>query len=144
MALPIRFGGVLVDFQPMSPDEIQRTMQFVLRQQAQFAADIPVWEDRLSRLSAKVDRVTDGLLGLTGVVGTISVEVGALVAAQRETDRLLKENAERQRETDQQLKENAERQRQTDRQLKETDERLNRLIGMFERHLRDDHGIRLS
>ena len=33
-------GGFLVDFQPMSPEEMQRAMQFLVNQQAQFAADI--------------------------------------------------------------------------------------------------------
>ena len=49
----------------------------------------------------------------------------------KETDRIVKENAERQRETDRQIKEtdrivkeNAERQRETDRQMKETDRQM--------------------
>jgi hypothetical protein len=31
--------GFLVDFQPMSPEEMQRMMQFLLNQQAQFDAN---------------------------------------------------------------------------------------------------------
>src|SRR5215471_3909161 len=62
MAVPERIGGILVDFEPMSPEEMQRTMQFVLRQQGQFAADF-------ERLSAKTDRMADAIIGLTGIVG---------------------------------------------------------------------------
>ena len=48
--------SVLVDFQPMSPEEMQRTMQFLLQQQAQFAAN-------LDSLSGKTDRLADGVIG---------------------------------------------------------------------------------
>ena len=123
-----------MDLQPMSPDEIQRMMQFLLNQQAQFAADMAIWDERLARLSAKTDQISDGLLGVTSVVGSIAVRMSELVGVQKETDRQLKETDRRLNETDRQLSENAQLQRQTD-------ERLNRLIEMFERHLRDDHGI---
>jgi hypothetical protein len=72
-----RNRGVLVEFQPMSPEEIDRTVQFLLRQQAQFAADF-------ERLSGKTDLIADGLIGLTGIVGRIA-------DAQERTDRQLKE-----------------------------------------------------
>ena len=42
--------SVLVDFQPMSPEERQRTMQFLQQQQTQFAAN-------LDSLSGKTDRL---------------------------------------------------------------------------------------
>jgi hypothetical protein len=46
-------GRILVDFQPMSPEELQRMMQFLLNQQAQFDAN-------LEKLSAKTDRIAEG------------------------------------------------------------------------------------
>ena len=49
----------------MSPDEIQRMMQFLLTQQAQFAADF-------ERLTSKTGTVTDAVLSLTGIVGRIA------------------------------------------------------------------------
>ena len=86
MASESRSGGVLVDFQPMSPDEIERTMQFLLQQQAQFAADSARndarWVELRDELTAKTRQLTDGLLGLTSVVGH-------LAAAQLSTDRQL-------------------------------------------------------
>ena len=39
-----------MDFQPMTPDEMEWALQFVLRQQARFAADI-------EKLTVKTDRV---------------------------------------------------------------------------------------
>ena len=49
----------------MSPDEIDRTIQFLLNQQAQFAAD-------MERLSAKTDGVAYGLSGLASIVGRLA------------------------------------------------------------------------
>jgi hypothetical protein len=52
---------------------------------------------------------------------------------QKETDRILKENAEQQKETDRILKENAEQQekrsKEIERQMKESSERLNKQLG---------------
>jgi hypothetical protein len=120
-----------VEFQPMSPEEIERTVQFLLGQQAQFAAD---FEKRLERLSEKTDLIADGLIGLTGIVGRIA-------EAQERTDRQLKE-------TDAQLKETRAALKETDAQLSEhiktVESHLDVVIEMFERHLREDHGQRPS
>lgn len=115
-----REEGVSLDFQPMSPDEMQRMMQFLLNQQAAFDANFAKSQQRfdagMEKLSAKTDRIADGLIGLTGIVGQ-------LASAQQRTDELLKETAA---------------------QLKETDTRLNLVIQMVDRHLREDHGQRPS
>ena len=150
--------GVLVEFQPMSPEEMQRTMQFVLHQQAQFAADsartetfieqLGVKVDRVTgevsrlaesvgNLDVKVDQVTGAVLDLTSVVERVVDSVSQLAAAQQRTDEQLKATDRQLEETDRQLKE-------TDRQLQETDRRLRDVTGMVERHLRDDHGYRPS
>jgi hypothetical protein len=134
MALRRRIGGVLVEFQPMSPEDMQRTMQFVLQQQAQFAADF-------AKLSGKVDLVTDGLIGLTAIVGRVVDSVGEIAEAQKRTD-------EQQRRTDEQQKRTDEQLRATDARLSEhistVETHLNIVIEMFERHLREDHGHRPS
>jgi hypothetical protein len=101
-----------VEFQPMSPDEIERTVQFLLRQQAQFAADF-------EKLTAKTDRLTDAVVGLTGIVGRLAEGHERLRASQERTDARLRELAE---------------------QAKRTEANLDALIDMFERHLREDHG----
>jgi hypothetical protein len=98
-----------VDFEPMSPDEMQRTMQFLLRQQAQF-------ESNFEKLLAKVERIGEGLVALTGVVGRGS--------------QTLFERMEQLTERMDRLTEAQQR----------TDDHLNVVIEMFERHLREDHG----
>ena len=105
-----------MEFEPMSPEEIERTMQVLLRQQAQFAADF-------EKLSAKTDRMTDGIVGLTAIVGHLH-------GAQQRTD-------EQFRRTDTRLSELGE-------YIKTVESHLNVLIEMFERHLREDHGHRPS
>src|SRR5437867_3624910 len=80
-----RNGGFLVDFQPMSPEEMQRMLQFLLNQQAQFAADIARNE---ARLTEGFGRVNEGLVGLTAIVGQ-------LAAAQLRTDEQLRTTQER-------------------------------------------------
>jgi len=111
----------------MSPEEIERTMQFLLNQQAQFAVDI-------ERLSVKTDRVTDGLIGLTSVVGHVTDAVGGLAAAQDRTDQQLRETSRKLEETSQKLED-------ADARLTE---HLDIVIAMFERHLRKDHGAEPS
>jgi hypothetical protein len=114
----------------MSPEEMQRTMQFLLQQQAQFAADF-------EKLSAKSDRMMEAIVGLTAVSGqTVSV-VERLSEAQRRTDEQL-------RRTDEQLQQTDARVRELTEQVARTDAHLDVLIEMFERHLREDHGHRPS
>jgi septal ring factor EnvC (AmiA/AmiB activator) len=111
----------------MSPEERERMMQFLLNQQAQFAADFErhkgQFDADMKRLSAKTDRIAEGLLGLTSIVGQ-------LAAAQQRTDAQLRETDARLRETDARLT----------KQIENTDSHLNVVIHMFERHLREDHG----
>lgn len=73
--------STVMDFQPMSPEEMQRTMQFLLDQQARF-------DTQIERLSGKVDRMADGLIGLTGTVGRLATTVDHFA---EEHDRQLRE-----------------------------------------------------
>jgi hypothetical protein len=127
MSAGTEIRGADVEFRPMSPDEIERTMQFLLRQQAQSAADSAWhdarWAEMRDELTAKTRQLTEGLLGLTSVVGT-------LAASQLATDRQL-QTVDRQLQT-------------VDKQLQTTEEHLNALIELFERHLREDHGAQPS
>jgi ABC-type transporter Mla subunit MlaD len=100
----------------MSPEEIERTMQFLLNQQAQFAADF-------ANLTAKTDRMADAIIGLTGIVGSVIEQVNRLADSHAKL-------AAAQQQTDEQL-------RTTDEQLKATDARLDALIELFERQLRE-------
>ena len=105
-----------MEFQPMSPEEMQRTMQFLLAQQAQFASDF-------ERLTAKTDRMADAIIGLTGIVGRI---------------------ADQHERTDQQIRETNTRVDEVGEYIKTVERHVNVVIQMFERHLREDHGQRPS
>ena len=138
----------------MSPEEIERTVQFLLHQQAQFAADF-------ERLSAKTDRIADGLIGLTGVVGNLTGNVGHLTDHLGHiTDRLgdvtdrLGDVTDRLGDVTDQLDQITHQvERVTDRleqvtdrvdrlaaSQERTDQQMRDLQELFERHLREDHG----
>ena len=105
-----------MDFQPMSPEEMQRAMQFLVSQQAQFAADIARNE---SRWTERFDRIADGLLGLTGIVGQLAAS---------------------QQRTDEQLQTTKERVDDLGEYIRSVESHLDVVIEMFERHLREDRG----
>ncbi len=144
MGLLHRSGGDFVEFQPMSPEEIERTVQFLLHQQAKFAADF-------DKQSAKTDRMTEAILGLASTVGRVTDDVGQLTDDVGQlTDRVagvadgligLTGIVGRVTERLEQL---AGAQQITDQQVKETSRRVSEVIEMFERHLREDHGDRPS
>ena len=107
----------------MSPEEIERTMQFLLQQQAQFDAT-------LERLAGKTDLIADGLIGLTGIVGRLAEDA-------RETREQLRESREQLRESREQLQE-------ADAELRgyiqTVEAHLNVVIEMFERQMRQKNG----
>ena len=98
----------------MSPEEMQRAMQFLLNQQAQFSADLAQLSADLAQLSVtveqvsatveqlsatveqlseKTDRIADGLIGLTGLVGrAIDALTTAQVRADERFERHLRED----------------------------------------------------
>ena len=63
-----------MDFQPMSPDEMQRTMQFLLDHQAKFAVELEGLSARDDRLSEKTERIADSVLGVTAILGQLVTE----------------------------------------------------------------------
>ena len=70
----------------------------------------------VERLSGKTDRIAEGLIGLTSLVGQV---------------------ASVQERTDQQLRETAGK---LEEHIRAVASHLDVVITMFERHLRDDHG----
>jgi hypothetical protein len=105
-----------VDFQPMSPEDMQRAMQFLLNQQAQFAADLAKLAADSARNEARMTegfgRVNDGLVGLTAIVGQ-------LAASQQRSDERVDELGE---------------------YIRSVESHVNVVVDMFDRHLREDHG----
>ena len=116
-----------MEFQPMSPDEVQQTVQFLLHQQAQFTAGLATsqarFDARLEQLSAKTDQVADGLIGLTAIVGHVVDSVSQLAEGQRRSNARMDDLGD---------------------YIKTVESHLNLVIQMFERHLREDHGSRPS
>jgi FtsZ-interacting cell division protein YlmF len=55
---------VFVDFQPMSPEDMQRTMQFLLHQQVTGA--VVGLTSNLEKLGVRVDQMTGAVVGFTG------------------------------------------------------------------------------
>jgi chromosome segregation ATPase len=131
--MPVRFrtGDVPVEFQPMSPEDMQRTMQFLLAQQAKFAADF-------EKLTIKTDRMTDAIIGLTGIVGRLADHqertegiVGRLADQQEYVIGVVTRIADQQNRTDEQIRETnalvahiADQQNRTDKQIRETNTQL--------------------
>lgn len=108
----------------MTPDERERMMQFLLNQQAQFAADHAKGQERLGR-------VEGALVAVTGVLGRLADnaerhdrEIAEARAAQANMQAA-------QAKADEEWKE----------QWKQSGERLDIVVNMFERHLREDHGV---
>lgn len=119
MARAARNERICLEFQPVSPEHVERTVQFLLQQQARFAADF-------ERLSGKTDLIADGLIGLTGLVGRVNENVSQL--------------AERVDSLTERMDGLAERVIDLAAAQRVTESNLNVVIQMFERHLREDHG----
>ena len=98
-------------------------MQFLLAQQAKFAADF-------EKLTIKTDRMTDAIIGLTGIVGRLADQ-------QEHTDQQI-------RETNTRMERLGTRVEQLGDYIKSVESHLNIVVEMFERHLREDHGHRPS
>ncbi|CAN5236385.1 hypothetical protein BH18ACI2_BH18ACI2_25540 [soil metagenome] len=98
----------------MSEEEMQRKMEFIIDQQAQFVTDI-------QQLQGAQGKLTDAVIGVVGMIGK-------LTEAQAQTNALVAALA-------QQTSEIAEAQKRTDARLAETDERLNIFINVVERYI---------
>ena len=104
----------------MTDDEIQKRMEFIIEQQAQFATDIQLLREAQAAdfkiMNEKHNALTEALTTVVGMIGKLS-------AAQERTDSKVAELADKVITL-------------TDAQAN-TDERLNMLIGMVERYFSD-------
>ncbi len=126
-----------MEFQPMSPEEMQRTMQFLVAHQAQFAADFERLSIKVDGLADKVTGVTDAVARLTTVAGHTLAAVGDVAGTVERLGGTVERLRDSERRVDARLIELAE-------QGKATDAKLAALIDLFERHLREDHPPRPS
>lgn len=121
----------------MSEEEINRKLEFIIEQQAQFVADIHSLREVQAADSAFM---RESYRTLTGAVTTIVDLVGKLAQAQERTDARLAELAVAQARTDAKVAELAEAQARTDKRLAQTDEHLNIFINVVERYISRNGG----
>ncbi|CAN5236508.1 hypothetical protein BH18ACI2_BH18ACI2_25550 [soil metagenome] len=102
----------------MSEEEMQRQMEFIVEQQAQFVTDIQrsreTQEAEAKLWREKYNGLTDALTTVVGIVGKLAERVEEIAEAQKRTDAQLAE---------------------TNAQLAETNERLNVFINVVERYI---------
>jgi hypothetical protein len=101
-------------------EENQRTMKFILEQQAQFTADMQQMREAQAQADEKWDqrwaRTEEGIRALLSIAEIHEGEIKSLAEAQAA-----------------QAEAHAQAQARTDRQMAETDERLNALVNVVER-----------
>ena len=103
----------------MTPDEMERTMQFILETQAQTAANIQKHDVAIAALEKNVARHEQEIQTVTNLVGRVAVAETHL--------------AER-------MSSLASTHKETSEHLKETDERLNALILIVDKIIRGRNG----
>ncbi len=109
----------------MTFEEMERTMEFILKQQAQFAADIQILRETqketaktLDELAKAQQRGEDRMTQVESVILRLLDVVEKVVQTQAHTDQRLAETDER-----------------LTQKMAETDERLNALINVVERYI---------
>ena len=105
----------------MSEEELQKKMEFIIEQQAQFVVDI-------QKLQASHGKLADAVIGVVGMMGKLAESQAQLTGQMREL-------AQAQQRTDEKLAETNER-------LAETNERLNIFINVVEKYISEQRNGR--
>ena len=130
----------------MSEEDRQRTIDFILDQQAQFATNIQLLRETQTQLTinqgqseARLDRIEEIVLRTVGVVERLADAQdrtdGALAALAEAQARADGRTRELQARTDASMRELAESQLRLAGGQEHTDERLNKLINVVERYI---------
>jgi len=109
----------------MDEEKMQRQMEFIVEQQAQFAAKIGQLEDGLTRLVGVVERVVDTVARLAEVMAE------RFEAVDRRAD-----------ETDRKIAALVDAQIRNEEMVSKLGERIDNLTAAVERHTADGHGGR--
>jgi hypothetical protein len=104
-------------------EENQRTMKFILEQQAQFTADMQQMREAQAQADERWGRTEEGIRALLSIAEIHEDEIKSLAEAQAAQAKVQAAQAEA----------HARAQARTDRQMAETDERLNALVNVVER-----------
>ena len=104
-------------------EENQRTMKFILEQQAQFTADMQRMREAQAEADERWGRTEEGIRALLAIAEIHEGEIKSLAEAQAAQAKVQAAQAEA----------HAQAQARTDRQMAETDERLNALVNVVER-----------
>ena len=107
-------------------EEIQRNIDFIVRQQAQFNTDIERRRERQERYDERWSQTEQGIRALLAIAEMHEQQISALDAAHVNL-------AESQARTDRQVSETGKQMAETDRRMAETDERINALVNTVER-----------
>jgi len=107
----------------MTNEEMQKTMQFILEQQAQFAINIQKLEEEQTKAAARMTQIEGAIVSVVSLIGKLTTAQEQLAEAQKQAGTKIAELAEAQK--------------QTDEQLRHTDGRLSVLINMVERYFSD-------
>jgi hypothetical protein len=102
----------------MTNEEMQRTMQFIVEQQAQFAADMQKIKEAQVFNEQRFEHLSNAMLELAEAQTRSEARMASLAEAQERTEKKLAET-------------NAE----TNSRLADTDKRLNSLITVIERYI---------
>ena len=102
----------------MTNEEMQKTMAFIIEQQARFTVNIDVLRENVSLLAESQKRTEETVANLA----RMQTHMNEVVAVMADSQQRMVEAQER-----------------TDRKLSETDDRLNTLINVVERHVSEGH-----
>jgi len=111
----------------MEYQEIERTIQFILNQQAQFASDIQQLREIQSEQQGQISKLNDALITVTGVIGQIA----------KMQEELAAEFARQKAEFDRRQTKLEERHAQLEERHAELEERFNAFVLFMEKYLSD-------
>jgi hypothetical protein len=123
----------------MEDENFERQKEFILQQQAQFAAKIGQLEGNLARLSGTVERQGENIERLTGVVERVVDAVARLAQVTAERFATVEGRAD---ETDRKIVALVDAQIQTEETVRKMGERIDNLAVVVERHIAEGHNGR--
>lgn len=114
----------------MTPEQMERAIEFVLTQQAQFVTDLGLMREVQATFQSQLNTMGETMSAVVSVVG-------GLAQHQRQADERLAQSRE---DTDRRFAEVAETQREVAETQREMGERVNLLIGVVERYFSGRNG----